>query len=978
MIGPKQITRIACWNVRTLYQAGKTKQLTDEMKRYNIDICGVSEVRWTGSGKVNLESGETIIYVGCEEEHRSGVAIVLSRKAAKALTEWNPVSDRIIHAKLASKYGKLEITQCYAPTNDAQEEDKEEFYDRLEQILSKVPKHSMNIVMGDFNAKVGNDNSNNKREMGRHGLGEMNNNGERLLQTCSEHDLVITGTLFQHKNIHKATWVSPDKKTKNQIDHIMINGKYKKSITDTKVSRGADIASDHYMVISKVKLKLQRTDKKTKLERERFNTKRLQQGVYKEKFQLQIRNRFQVLGESKDINDAWDNFKNSYLESAREVIGVIKTKTKEWMSEDTRKKVEQRREIKAKINSTKSEAVLNKLNAEYKKKDVDIKKSCRRDKREATNTLIEEAEEAAKRGEQGTVYKITKQICGKNRKTQSVIRDKDGNALTNENKIRSRWHEHFSEVLNRDPPKEEAEIEPGEENSRIETGPVDTHEIKNAIKKLKNNKAPGIDNITSELLKADIDTTAQWLKKLYDEIWEKEETPSEWAKGILVTLPKKGDLSKCQNWRGITLMSTPCKILGSILIERIKKELDGKLRPEQAGFRSGRRTSDQIFILKNVIEQCQEWQAPLYMNFVDFEKAFDSVHRETLWKIAAHYGVPKKLINIMKQLYKNTEVSVVNGDIQTDWIRIISGVKQGCNMSGFLFILVLDWVMNKCAEGQNTGIRWNFMNRLEDLEFADDIALISSKFDDIQKKTNKLAEAASKTGLKINIGKTNTMRINSKVKTNIRINNEELEDVDQFTYLGAQLNKEQGTKDEISTRITKARSAFIALQNVWKSNIYSSNTKIRIYKSNVRTVLLYGAECWKMTKNDTQKCETFQNKCLRRILKVFWPRKITNIELREKANIAPIEESVRKKRWTYIGHILRRETSDNRRVALQWAPEGKRKKGRPKETWRRMVEKERNNMGWKSWEAAAKEAADRKRWKELCSALCPTRGEEDR
>ena len=136
------------------------------------------------------------------------------------------------------------------------------------------------------------------------------------------------------------------------------------------------------------------------------------------------------------------------------------------------------------------------------------------------------------------------------------------------------------------------------------------------------------------------------------------------------------------------------------------------------------------------------------MNFVDFKKAFDSVHRETLWKIAVHYGIPKKIIDIMKQLYKNTEISILNGSIQTDWIKIISGVKQGCNMSGFLFLLLLDWVMHKCVHGRSTGIRWNFMNRLEDLEFADNISLVSSKFEDMQKKTNKLEEITSKTGLK--------------------------------------------------------------------------------------------------------------------------------------------------------------------------------------------------------------------------------------
>ena len=170
---------------------------------------------------------------------------------------------------------------------------------------------------------------------------------------------------------------------------------------------------------------------------------------------------------------------------------------------------------------------------------------------------------------------------------------------------------------------------------------------------------------------------------------------------------KKGDLTECSNWRGIPLLLTPSKVLGNIIIERIKEVLDEKLRKEQAGFRSGRRTSDQIFILRNIIEQSVEWQAPLYLNFLDFEKAFDSIHRDTLWKIMGQYRVPQKLITIISRLYENNEICVVNNGLQSDWVRIISGVKQGCGMSGFLFILVLDWVINNSVEGKKK--HWNTM-----------------------------------------------------------------------------------------------------------------------------------------------------------------------------------------------------------------------------------------------------------------------------
>jgi hypothetical protein len=117
---------------------------------------------------------------------------------------------------------------------------------------------------------------------------------------------------------------------------------------------------------------------------------------------------------------------------------------------------------------------------------------------------------------------------------------------------------------------------------------------------------------------------------------------------------------------------------------------------------------------------------------------------------------------MISRLYENNEICVVNNSLQSDWVRIISGVKQGCGMSGFLFILVLDWVMNNSVEGKTTGIRWKFMSKLEDVGFADDIALLSSKYCDIQSKTTSVKEWAEKVGLKININKIKTMRINVK------------------------------------------------------------------------------------------------------------------------------------------------------------------------------------------------------------------------
>ena len=102
-----------------------------------------------------------------------------------------------------------------------------------------------------------------------------------------------------------------------------------------------------------------------------------------------------------------------------------------------------------------------------------------------------------------------------------------------------------------------------------------------------------------------------------------------WRKGMIVRLPKKGDLRNCNNWQEITLLSVPGKVLCSILLNRLKDDLDKRLREEQALFCSGRSCSEQILTLRNIIEQSYEFSQKVFINYVDFKKAFDSIHRES-------------------------------------------------------------------------------------------------------------------------------------------------------------------------------------------------------------------------------------------------------------------------------------------------------------------------------------------------------------
>ena len=166
-------------------------------------------------------------------------------------------------------------------------------------------------------------------------------------------------------------------------------------------------------------------------------------------------------------------------------------------------------------------------------------------------------------------------------------------------------------------------------------------EVVLAIKQLKNYKSPGMDGIAPEMLKADEIETPIVIKELFNHMWRDEVTPVEWKKrGIIVRIPKKGDLSECGNWQGITLSSLGLKVFSKVILNRIEPVIDRILRKEQAGFRKGRGCDDQIFILRHIAQQCNELKSPLVLCFVDFEKAFDSISRSMMKKILRHYGIP--------------------------------------------------------------------------------------------------------------------------------------------------------------------------------------------------------------------------------------------------------------------------------------------------------------------------------------------------
>ncbi|CAH8645197.1 unnamed protein product [Schistosoma haematobium] len=247
----------------------------------------------------------------------------------------------------------------------------------------------------------------------------------------------------------------------------------------------------------------------------------------------------------------------------------------------------------------------------------------------------------------------------------------------------------------------------------------------------------------------------------------------------------------------------------------MKDRVDAELRDQQAGFRKDGSCIDQIATLWIIVEQSIEWNSPLYINFIDYEKASDSVDRTALWKLLRNYGVPQKIVNTIQNSCGGLHCKIVHGGQLTKSFEMKTVVRQGCLLSPFLFLLMIDWIMKTSTSEGKHGIQWTSRMRLDDLDFADDLVFPSQSQQQMQEKTTSVAAASASVGLNIHKGKSKILQYNTACTNPITIDGEDLEDVETFTYLGSIIDEHSGSDADVNVQIGKARAVYLQLKNVY-------------------------------------------------------------------------------------------------------------------------------------------------------------------
>lgn len=366
-------------------------------------------------------------------------------------------------------------------------------------------------------------------------------------------------------------------------------------------------------------------------------------------------------------------------------------------------------------------------------------------------------------------------------------------------------------------------------------------------------------------------------------------------------------------------------MVNKMLLNRIQPKLDPHLRPNQNGFRPKRSTTAHILGLRRIIEGVKRNHLKAAILFVDFSKAFDSVHRGKMLKILKAYGIPDQIVATIDKLYQGTRARVITPDGETDYFEILAGVLQGDTLAPYLFAIVVDYVLRKAISGREEELGFTISPRksrrvppvqVTDLDFADDIALLSNEIHQAQELLKLLETEADRVGLHVNAKKTEVMAFNQDEPCNITtLAGRLIKLVDNFKYLGGRM---KSSDNDIKVRKALAWVACHKLRSVWTSSLKKS-IKIRLFLSTVESVLLYNSSTWTLTMKAEKSINGTYTRMLRMAMNVSWKQHMTNHELY--GNLPQVSEKIAARRLRLAGHCVRHPDEIASNLVL-WEPTG--------------------------------------------------------
>ena len=660
----KKSIKISTMNVRTISQKSHQIELVNNATKHNIEVIGIVDHKICHEDKIEYHQYDKYTLITSSAWRNTsnapvgGIGILVSKSVESALGSVQKWNDRILVAEFNGNPNTTIIVH-YSPCEGSP--DAEEHYNNLNAAAASIPKHNVLLVVGDFNGHIGKTHTQHTYHA------TTNKNGQHVIDFAEEADMLITNTNYKKKRGKLWTYISDMSGTRTQVDYILIRRKWKNSVKNCEAyNTFSSVGSDHRILTATLKLSL-RVTKKQSIGNV-YDWTALRNPDLQQAYTIAVRNRYeQLCVEGETVTDSYQHLIDASEEASSKLLPKRKSRSRSKKSSNPRI-VAAREKVNAAFNAyAQSPTADNHVTLQKEKQELQVEYTTAEE--EEIEETIQSIEAANAQSEHGKSWKLINELTGRKNTKRGILK-----ASSQEERIK-KWHDHFQKLLGEEPVVTQtgtSDIKTVFDELDITTTPFTKEEYQAVKKKLVDGKSTDPNGIVPEILKyCDIDDI---ILQYANSVLLHSQKPDQWSTNHLKPLPKSGDLSDVGNYRGITLSAIAAKVTNKLILNRIQPVLDPKLRPNNNGFRPKRGPPSHILSLRRLIEGVKSYKLKAIITFVDFKKAFDSVHRERMFKILEAYGIPGKIVAAIRCLYKNTKAKVMSPDGETDTFDILAGV----------------------------------------------------------------------------------------------------------------------------------------------------------------------------------------------------------------------------------------------------------------------------------------------------------------